>query len=128
MPNTRKTIIAAVAAACFIGLVAGAYFGYQEYRDRQMQAQVSKHLKDPASAEFRNLSRNGPAICGELNAKNGFGGYVGFAAFILVDGQPLMLAPHTAKKSPSPEERLVELEENIDFLKAYTAHCPADSE
>lgn len=39
---------------------------------------VSKHLKDPDSAEFRNQSR----LCGEVNAKNSIGGYVGFRRFI----------------------------------------------
>ncbi len=39
---------------------------------------VSRHLKDPASAEFRNQS----GMCGEVNAKNGFGGYTGFRRFM----------------------------------------------
>lgn len=39
---------------------------------------VSKNLKDPSSAEFRNQSR----LCGEVNAKNSFGGYTGFRRFI----------------------------------------------
>lgn len=39
---------------------------------------VSKNLKDPGSAEFRNQSR----LCGEVNAKNSFGGYTGFRRFM----------------------------------------------
>lgn len=39
---------------------------------------VSKSLKDPGSAEFRNQSR----LCGEVNAKNSFGGYTGFRRFM----------------------------------------------
>lgn len=39
---------------------------------------VSKNLKDPGSAEFRNQSRR----CGEVNAKNSFGGYTGFRRFM----------------------------------------------
>lgn len=36
------------------------------------------HLKDPNSAEIRNHNGN----CGEVNSKNGFGGYTGFRRFI----------------------------------------------
>lgn len=39
---------------------------------------LTPHLKDPDSAQFRNQKR----ICGEVNAKNSFGGYAGFKRFI----------------------------------------------
>ena len=42
---------------------------------------VVANLKDPDSAEFRN--QNG--FCGEVNAKNGFGGYTGFKRYIATD-------------------------------------------
>lgn len=42
---------------------------------------VVANLKDPDSAEFRN--QNG--FCGEVNAKNGLGGYTGFKRFIATD-------------------------------------------
>lgn len=118
----------ALIGGAFVSIGACAFFGAQWWQSKRMQEEVSKHLKDPSSAEFRNLTRQGSAICGEVNAKNGFGGYAGFTAFILVEGQSLLLAPNTTKKSPSPEERLVELEENIAFLKAYTNNCPTDKE
>lgn len=51
-------------------------------------------LKDPSSAVFRNIKiAESPRtiesaaityeICGEVNAKNGFGGYVGFRGFVV---------------------------------------------
>ncbi len=47
---------------------------------------VKAKLKDPESADFRNVrffSGGGiPVACGEVNAKNGFGGYNGFERFI----------------------------------------------
>lgn len=48
---------------------------------------VLDSLRDPASAQFRNVHRswspNGSAtFCGEVNATNGFGGYTGFQRFI----------------------------------------------
>lgn len=53
-------------------------------RLRMVQAEriVKGHLKDPKSATFRNLFYTGKAVCGEVNAKNGFGGYTGFQPFI----------------------------------------------
>lgn len=47
---------------------------------------VAAKLKDPQSAQFQNLivsSKSGASIvCGEVNAKNGFGGYTGFKRFV----------------------------------------------
>ena len=47
---------------------------------------VANQMKDPNSAEFRNWhafeSQNGLLVCGEINAKNSFGGYVGFTHFV----------------------------------------------
>lgn len=49
-----------------------------------------ERLKDPDSAQFRNLVVHEIAkddgtvlynVCGEINAKNSFGGYVGFRPF-----------------------------------------------
>ena len=43
-------------------------------------------LKDPDSAKFRNVRfvkyNNQIVVCGEVNAKNSYGGYVGFSEFI----------------------------------------------
>ncbi|QFU25272.1 hypothetical protein FS418_11180 [Shewanella sp. YLB-09] len=48
---------------------------------------VKQRLKDPNSAEFRNVyfhrgSDNIPVTCGEVNSKNSFGGYGGFQKFV----------------------------------------------
>ncbi|MET4241311.1 hypothetical protein [Bradyrhizobium sp. RT10b] len=48
-------------------------------------AGLSDQLRDPTSAQLRLLRRsttNNLGICGELNAKNGFGAYVGFVPFM----------------------------------------------
>jgi len=44
---------------------------------------VIDSLKDPNSAEFKDLRHlEGKALCGQINAKNSYGGYVGFKAFV----------------------------------------------
>lgn len=54
-----------------------------------VQSRVIDGLKDPSSAQLRNVKAfelsngQGRAICGEVNGKNSFGGYVGFRPFYL---------------------------------------------
>jgi hypothetical protein len=54
----------------------------------QAEQQVRSSLKDPASAQFRNTYDfayfGGRMVCGEVNAKNGFGGYTGFLPYSIV--------------------------------------------
>jgi hypothetical protein len=75
---------------------------------------VRETLKDPESAQFRNVrsvealppgkSNHGyidkthpglPAgVCGEVNAKNGMGGYTGFSGFIWIPEQERLVLPN----------------------------------
>lgn len=44
---------------------------------------VANRLKAPDSAEFRNVrDAKSSAVCGEVNAKNSFGGYSGYQRFV----------------------------------------------
>lgn len=50
------------------------------------QSAVAARLRDPMSAQFQDvvgyaLPDGGRIVCGQLNARNGFGGYNGFAPF-----------------------------------------------
>ena len=48
--------------------------------------QVRQKLKDPDSARFQNVRlvpyASGKVVCGEVNAKNSYGGYVGYTPFV----------------------------------------------
>jgi len=51
---------------------------------------VTKDFKDPASAIFRNeylvenVGENGAiGVCGQVNGKNSYGGYVGFKSYVV---------------------------------------------
>lgn len=50
------------------------------------KAVVKQSLKDPDSAKFQNVRvvdyNDGKVVCGEVNAKNSYGGYVGYASFV----------------------------------------------
>lgn len=59
---------------------------------------ITSRLRDPTSAQFRevtgySLPDGSRIICGEVNARNGFGGYAGFSPFYvrLRDGQVIRL-------------------------------------
>lgn len=58
------------------------------------QDAIKSRLRDPGSADFRNsrFYSGGPApvVCGEVNAKNAFGGYTGFQRFIASGDNPNM--------------------------------------
>ena len=49
----------------------------------ELQALVRTALKDPESATFKELNYvDGRALCGQVNAKNSYGGYTGFRRFV----------------------------------------------
>jgi hypothetical protein len=80
-------------ASCGGGDESGASSGYgatdagRELAWNDMgQNAIRAKLKDPDSAQFKNVTffdgSGKPITCGEVNSKNGFGGYGGFERFI----------------------------------------------
>ena len=69
-------LVAISLAACSGGL------------EKLARQSLGNQLKDPESAQFRNLRSGKPdasgdyMICGEVNAKNELGGYTGFVPFM----------------------------------------------
>lgn len=68
-------------------LLAGTFYFKSRYDEwfvyPALRASVNDQLKDPSSTQFRNERiTNGGYLCGELNSKNGNGGYVGFKRYI----------------------------------------------
>lgn len=56
---------------------------YQPFIARAKRS-LASGFKDPDSAQFRDLFISGdamPVLCGEVNAKNSYGAYVGFRRF-----------------------------------------------
>lgn len=75
-------IIFVVVAVAFIG--AGATVAIKGYPQHwQARSDIANLLRDPESAKFRNVfSPESGVVCGEVNGKNGFGGYEGYKRFI----------------------------------------------
>lgn len=60
------------------------------------KAMVERKLRDPSSAQYRDLHvvpthQGDQVVCGEVNGKNAYGGYVGFAPFAVL-GDSVILA------------------------------------
>jgi hypothetical protein len=60
------------------------------------KASVRANLKGPETAQFRNVVRR-KAVCGEVNAKNGFGGYGGYQRFMAGGGGTAFLEREVPK-------------------------------
>lgn len=120
-PNMNAKSI--IAAAVAITAVASAYmhknwdewFVLPELRQPVIQA-----LKDPDSAQFRNERRVGRYLCGEVNAKNSLGGYVGFKRY-MTSGADLHIEDHgvlaRSTQERSTEAIIKDLDVKIDLLR-----------
>lgn len=78
------------------------------------QAAVRAKLKDPDSAQFRNVrfhqGKDGvPMTCGEVNSKNSFGGYGGFQGFVSAGKEDLTF--------------LAEQMDESEFAKVWNQFC-----
>ncbi|HRO04468.1 MAG TPA: hypothetical protein PLS69_12770, partial [Terricaulis sp.] len=70
----------------------------------EVENAVREQLRDPRSAIFRNVRRvatridpNAHVVCGEVNSRNGFGGYAGFRMFA-VDNAGVTFEDETARR------------------------------
>jgi hypothetical protein len=69
----------------------------------EVKTAVAYNFIDPSSATFRNLRtiNNGEEVCGEVNAKNRMGGYVGYRRF------------HASSNSKSPGNWIVDMGDEV---------------
>lgn len=97
-----------------------------------------KTLKDPESAQFRNVkvvksesqggAYNGGYVCGEFNAKNGFGAYTGFHRFYIhVGARTRFLTPFFGVDHWESDVGFVKengiIDEKISSLKSFIDRC-----
>lgn len=72
-------------------LISSVSFGVMAEISQEAKDAVTRNLKDPSSVQFRDTttiknSKNEQSYCGEFNAKNSYGGYVGFKRFSYSNG------------------------------------------
>lgn len=80
---------------------------------------ISSTLKDPDSSQFRALFLNSSktALCGEVNAKNSYGGYVGFRPFVATSNEAISWNGQNCSSS-SIDSRLACHQEQLAYITA----------
>lgn len=103
--------VAAVAAATFFVLQAGAF----EPDHGALEQAVSAKLRDPSSAQFQNIYGDGDTYCGEVNARNGMGGYAGYRDFVSRRG--IVLIEPQLRRGATTAEQARHYEELARFAR-----------
>lgn len=77
----------------------------------QLKDKLKNNLKDPTSALFKDIRYlpDSNSLCGQINGKNAFGGYVGFKWFgVSIDSEPVILKRLTLIQVLKPEGELLQ--------------------
>jgi ABC-type multidrug transport system fused ATPase/permease subunit len=91
---------------------------------------IRSTLKDPDSSQFRELFLNfsKTALCGEVNAKNSYGGYVGFRSFVATSEGAISWNGQNCISS-STNSRIACHEEQLAYIKAAVGNgCKSQAE
>ncbi len=123
----------AIFTLILVVILVGSYYVYFEYKDKEKlkvietaRLPITNMLKDPLSAQFRNESilSNNKTVCGEVNAKNSIGGYVGFKNYIsdgnyyLIEGGSLDTWPILENKVNSLESSDKVIISSLKFIQS----------
>jgi hypothetical protein len=115
-----------VSLAVFASLTA-AFFAWQRFlsHDAKVARLVQATLTDPDSAQFKSVRSSASATytCGEVNAKNRMGGFVGFTPFLVGADGTVMLQPLMPSQSEEASQFIVKIAARADFDIAYAKHC-----
>lgn len=83
MSTKTATIIGLIAIAGIASTIGLIAYWVHSAPVRAAKAAIEKDLRDPASVQYRGVRVSGTLYaCGEVNAKNAMGGYVGFTRFV----------------------------------------------
>lgn len=99
----KKTLVIAVVLLVAAGASWAAYD--QLAPVPKGKRVIESMLLDPNSVEFKNVRSAAGAVCGQVNAKNKFGGYTGFKEFIVIDDEAYIAWTLTPDPSPIQSER-----------------------
>lgn len=106
-------------------ILIGAVVSYHSWKERtevdRLQQVVAEMMRDPEATRFRRVYVWNGALCGELNAKNGMGGYVGYQNFVYTNGK-LTLEPSSAYSSDL-EKLSQQMEAKLDFSRLRSQMC-----
>lgn len=125
-PKTTTSNSKKIFLVTFLLIAGSAFFAWRTNPDfienklaeRKLLAVARENLFDPESANFRNLKvakvsygKDRPAknyvICGEMNAKNRYGAYIGFEKFAVGDNSAHKQELYTQKSEKTHVEWLI---------------------
>ena len=75
-------------------------------------------LKDPSSAQFRNIMQGAGAVCGEINGKNAYGAYAGYSKFVW-NGMKATIEPEGGTLGDPDIAQIIAVEDRTEFLRQY---------
>lgn len=110
----------------FLALLSGAFYFQSKYAEwfsyPPLRARINDQLKDPVSTQFRNerITKAG-WMCGELNSRNGNGGYVGFKRYITNGSQENYLEGTGTIGEWSTADFIASLDKKNEILKSRIA-------
>lgn len=125
-----------LALAGFV-LVGSCSFlpGSEANMEKRAQDVLANVLNDPASAQFRELKyataheKGKPdekVICGQVNAKNRFGAYIGFHRFIASTTDNFAAVdPETQITDPRTRDEIHEVASQAGFDEAWKICAPS---
>lgn len=117
-----KTFVAVLLLVLVIATAIGAFLYYRH--EARPEVHFAKALefarnkmRDPESVQFRNLvpGKLAGSVCGELNAKNGMGGYVGYKPFIANETFLEMQKDFNEFTDPTIKAKMIQLQ--VDEFK-----------
>ena len=97
-------------------------------KEAQVLALIQRELRNPDSAQLRDIvfGEKG-VVCGQVNAKDSSGGYVGFRHFMVnLETSETQIAPSMAALAEGGPPRANSTEEarrDYEALKAFSEHC-----
>lgn len=119
-----------VALAVFAALAACGLFAWHYYPVWNAKQLVKSEMYDPTTVLFDHVEVIDGAVCGQVNAKNQNGAYVGFRGFV-VDGSTVLIAPSeyfddstVGKSLEEIREQLKAAEARLALLKRMQSLCP----
>lgn len=81
--NRWAALLPAIVMVLVLVALGGAAYWMSGAKQREAMDLVRASLRDPDSAKFRGVRQSGSGICGEVNAKNAYGGMVGYEKFFV---------------------------------------------
>jgi hypothetical protein len=120
MKILNTTVLAIAGLACAAAVTY--WLNYESWVTLpRARALIADKLRDPSSAQFRNerFTASGN-LCGELNSKNGAGGYVGFRRFISMGPDANYLEAEGPIGEWSHADFMLRMDKKIELIKMHT--------